>query len=34
LIGLPFKVSSIEIDNEKVSFGSVSFDGKNTLIGG
>jgi len=32
LIGLPFKVSSIEIDNEKVSFGSVSYDGKNTLL--
>jgi alpha-glucosidase len=32
LIGLPFKVSSIEIDNEKVSFSTVSFDGKNTLL--
>ena len=32
LIGLPFKVSSIEIDNEKVSFSTVSFDGRNTLL--
>ncbi|WP_456315340.1 glycoside hydrolase family 31 protein [Pseudomonas shirazensis] len=32
LIGLPFRVTEIEIDNEKVAFDSVSFDQNNSLI--
>ncbi|HRE78890.1 MAG TPA: glycoside hydrolase family 31 protein [Flavobacterium sp.] len=32
IIGLPFKISSIEIDNEKVSLESAFFDGKNSLL--
>ena len=32
LIGLPFRVTEIEIDNEKVAFDSVSFDENNSLI--
>ncbi|HEY4619167.1 MAG TPA: glycoside hydrolase family 31 protein [Flavobacterium sp.] len=32
LIGLPFKVKSIEIDNEEVSFDSVAFENNNYLI--
>jgi alpha-glucosidase len=32
LIGLPFKVTSIEIDNEKVPLETVSFDGVSSMI--
>ena len=31
-IGLPFKISSIEIDNEAVYLDTVAFDGKNTIV--
>jgi alpha-glucosidase len=31
-IGLPFKISSIEIDNETVYLDTVSFDGKNAIV--
>ena len=31
-IGLPFKISSIEIDNETVYLDTVAFDGKNTIV--
>ncbi len=30
--GLPFKIKTIEFDNEEVSFDKVAFDGKHTLI--
>jgi alpha-glucosidase len=32
LIGLPFKVSAIEIDNEKVAFDAIFFDGKASMV--
>ena len=32
LIGLPFKIGKIEIDNEEIVLGSISFDGQSSLV--
>ena len=31
-IGLPFKISSVEIDNETVFLDTISFNGKNSIV--